>query len=216
MKKTDYLHLLEKLISISSRCLHCMKRSRIICSYWSVVKTENKMLLVVCDCCDLSVKILVDLKRQGSFVIVKRRAASLALLLEVWERSLLCTLSWWLICCEICKWHSHGDTRDMALSHTRATTQLPAGSRGSWVILRECGTSAGPHPALGSPSPGDAKTLAPVFPVVPFYSQGDSLATMLSITHLSGWIFLLSGMLWHPLLKILLVYLNAFTSLGEA
>lgn len=144
----------------------------------------------------------MDLKRQGSFLVVKKTAASLALLLVVWGRSLLCTLGWWLIHCEICKWHCHGDARDTALCHTRTTTLLP---RAGWFSQ-----SVGPqwlYPVLGFPSPGDAEALVSAFPrwTLAFCSQGDSLASMLSVTHLSGWILLLSGMLWHPLLKILLV-----------
>lgn len=114
MKKIAYLHLLLKLTPIFSNYLYCMKRSRSICRYWSVVKIENEMLRAVCECGDLPVKILVDLKGQEGFLIVwwlKKKAASLVLLMAVWGRSLLCALSWWLIHCEICKWHSHGDTR---------------------------------------------------------------------------------------------------------
>jgi len=52
----------------------------------SVVKIENNMLLAVCECCDLLKKILVDLERQGTFLIVwweDKKAASSALLMKM-------------------------------------------------------------------------------------------------------------------------------------
>lgn len=47
MKKIDYLHLLVKLIPISSWYLYYMKRSRSICRNWSVVKIENNLLIAL-------------------------------------------------------------------------------------------------------------------------------------------------------------------------
>jgi len=44
------------------------------------------MLLAVCECCDLLKKILVDLERQGTFLIVwweDKKAASSALLMKM-------------------------------------------------------------------------------------------------------------------------------------
>lgn len=129
----------------------CMKRSRSICGYWSVVKIENKILLVMCDCCDLPVKILLDFKRQGSSLIVRKRAASLALLMVVWGRSLLCTLSWWLIHCEICKWHSQGDTRDMALCPTKGNYTAPKGRLNPGCFSQSMGPQLALIQCLGPP-----------------------------------------------------------------
>lgn len=144
-----------QLILVSSRYLYCMKRSRSICRHWSVAKIENKMLLAMC--CDLPVKILVDLKTQGSFLTVRKRAASLAFLVVVWGGSLL-SVHIELVVDPL--WDLQVALMETPETRLCATQGQPhccqglGGSRGSWVVLTDRGTSAGPDPALGSPSPG--------------------------------------------------------------
>lgn len=79
---------------------------------------------------------------------------------------------------------THGDTRDMALCHTRAATLLP---RAGW-LQRQLGGSHRPWD-LSWPWPSTwvplTRTLASEFPgwMLAFRSQDDSPATTLSVTH---------------------------------
>ena len=197
------------------------------------------MLLAVCECCDLLKKILVDLERQGTFLIVwweDKKAASSALLMKMWGRPLVRTCSW----TPVGGW-SRVDTGGAA--HAETPELVPCGGstglagRGSQGSVPPSQGKVGPEvmwwlPQGTGPQPTQTRcsgpsvlwgavTLACEFPcwALAFRSSTDSLATVLSRTH-PVWVYF--SALWDAVASTAenavngVCYLNAFASLGEA
>lgn len=167
-------------------------------------------------------KILVDLERQGSFLLVcqiNKKAAPLALLMKMWGRSLVGAFSW----TPVGGWCSVGPGSCGSVPH-ECSYDAPVVSVSPGAIwLSSQGT--GPQPTLtqrsGPPALGGALTLACEFPswVLASHSHGNSLTTTLLLSH-PIWVYF--SALWDTVASTAegaadsISYLNALTSLGEA
>lgn len=185
------------------------------------------MLLAVCECCDLPMKIFVDLERQGSFLNVwqvSKKAAPLALLVKMWGRSPVRTFSW----TPVGGWSSvgtgsatHTETTELWVCATGVQLHCSYGQhepRAGLVVLTKHRGSTDPTPVLGSPCTGRCHVFGLWVSQLSVSSPWPRwITTVLSLTY-PIWVYF--SALWDAVASTAestagVSYLNAFTCLGE-